>query len=138
MESRKHAHDPSASRMAGALRIAGARQENPPSRQIQMIGLPGGESLGAVFESSGEALLVLDAAGIIHHANPRARELLRINPARMLGEPLSDYLAPHSTDDLAAGCRLASDALPAGSLERKSFDGFLSNGFPVRITFRAS
>ena len=124
--------------MAGALRIAGARQENPPSRQIQMIGLPGGESLGAVFESSGEALLVLDAAGIIHHANPRARELLRINPARMLGEPLSDYLAPQSTDDLAAGCRLASDALPAGSLERKSFDGFLSNGFPVRITFRAS
>lgn len=91
--------------MAGALRMADARQENPSSRQMQMIGLLSGESLGAVFESSGEALLVLDAAGIIHHANPRARELLRINPARMLGEHLSDYLAPQSVDDLAVRLR---------------------------------
>ena len=49
---------------------------------MQMTSLLTGASLGAVFESSGEALLVLNAQGIVQQANPRACELLRIPAER--------------------------------------------------------
>jgi signal transduction histidine kinase/CheY-like chemotaxis protein len=137
METRKRQHGPVVSQMAGTLRRAGAPLGNPPPLQMKMIGLLTGASLGAVFESSGEALLVLDAEGIIHQANPRACELLRITAGRAPGENLADFLSPQSARDLATSCELASASLGAGSMDRKSFDAFLATGFPVRITFRA-
>jgi signal transduction histidine kinase/FixJ family two-component response regulator len=138
MEMRKRLHDPAVSRMASTLRIAGALLENSSPRQMKMTGLLTGASLGAVFESSGEALLVLDAEGIIQQANPRACELLRITAERVPGENLAEFLSPQSARDLSSCCELASASLPAGSVDRKGFDALLSTGFPVRITFRAS
>ncbi|HYL69533.1 MAG TPA: ATP-binding protein [Candidatus Limnocylindria bacterium] len=137
METRKRLHDPAASRIAGTLRIAGGLLENPAPRQMNMTGLLTGASSGAVFETSGEALLVLDAEGIIRHANPRACELLRITADRVPGEKLAQFLSPQSARDLATYFEVISLALSVDAVGRKSIDALLSTGFPVRITFRA-
>jgi len=137
MEMKKRMNGPAVSRIAGTLRISAGVMENPRPRQMQMTASVSGASLGAVFESSGEALLVLDAEGIIHQANPRACELLRITGKRIPGANLGEFLAPQTARDFAASCELASGTRPAESADRRSVDAFLSTGFPVRITFRA-
>jgi PAS domain-containing protein len=137
MEMGKRPHGPVVSRMTGSLEISSGALASPPPRQVNMKGSIADPRLGAVFESSGEALLVLDAEGVIHKANSRACELIQTTVERVPGENLSEFLSPQSARDFAVSCKLASAMRPAGSADQERIDAYLSTGFPVRITFRA-
>lgn len=86
----------------------------------------------AVFDSSREALLILDSEGELHAANAPARELLRLREGDVATARLSDLFAKPSPAELVA--RLAQDPL---QFRQASIDGELRSGFAVRLTARA-
>jgi two-component system, NtrC family, sensor kinase len=88
-------------------------------------------ALAAVFDSSGEALVIIDAAGAIHRANLRARELLRLKDSSMRAG-LGDFLARPSVDP-----QERAGSLGFSFAQTKSLDVALASGFPVRITLRS-
>ena len=65
----------SLSQSTGAAR---GSHKPPQDSQTGIISLPADADFNAVFDSSGEALLVADTTGVIHKFNERARGLLRI------------------------------------------------------------
>ena len=86
-----------------------------------------------MFDSSAEALLVIDPAGNIYKANRRARELLRLRDASLHGAVLADFLADIPADSAKSfwnGVR--------SNTRDSSLDTSLASGFPVRITLRAT
>ena len=85
----------------------------------------------AVFDSSREPLLVVDAAGVIQKANERAREVLRMREANISRSSLDDFVAILSTEKLT---RMGIEEAP---LAPASVDGLLPSGSPVRVTLRA-
>lgn len=85
----------------------------------------------AVFDSSNEALLVVDGSGGIVRANRRAADLLRLREAARAEMKLADFLA-HGSHDPANP--VSPQIAPA---PYASFDTALPSGFPVRITYRA-
>ena len=87
----------------------------------------------AVFDSSGEALLVVDRKGLIQQANRRARELLRLKDSFVLRTGLLDFFVTPSTADFSEFTAQA-DALDTLA----SRDAMLATGFPIRITLRAA
>jgi PAS domain-containing protein len=91
----------------------------------------GDEAFAAVFDSSAEALVIIDALGIVHRANPRARELLRLKASTRRSPPLGDFLTDTSVDQLASLWEPRQH--PAWP---QSFEASLTTGFPVRITLR--
>jgi signal transduction histidine kinase/CheY-like chemotaxis protein len=91
----------------------------------------GEEAFTAVFDSSAEALVIIDTAGIIHRANRRAREVLRLKESARRGPGLTDFLAAPAAEQLAS--LWAPRQRPA---RPPSFEAALTNGFPVRITLR--
>jgi len=91
----------------------------------------GDEAFAAVFDSSAEALVIIDALGIVHRANPRARELLRLKASTRRSLPLGDFLTDTSVDQLASLWEPRQH--PAWP---QSFEASLTTGFPVRITLR--
>jgi signal transduction histidine kinase/CheY-like chemotaxis protein len=90
------------------------------------LGVP--TAFDAVFDSSGEALLIVDPSGVIQRANARARELLHLREASARRD-LNEFLPPSCAEQL-----LNSFKAPGG---RPKIDAALSTGFPVRITLRA-
>jgi signal transduction histidine kinase/CheY-like chemotaxis protein len=88
-------------------------------------------AFNAIFDSSGEALVIIDPSGMIQRANPRARELLRLKNANHLAA-LDNLLAGPPADKLASLW-----ANPVSSARAQSLDVSLSSGFPVRIVLRA-
>jgi signal transduction histidine kinase/CheY-like chemotaxis protein len=121
----------------GQLLAPLALLDNSASQQVEMSDLLAGASFGTVFESSGEAILILDVNGAIHRCNPRASDLLRAGGSRAVGKNLAGFLAGQAAGDLAAYFQEARGAQAANLAERKNFDTFLSTGFPIRIVFRA-
>ncbi len=96
------------------------------------VHLPAGAAFGAVFDSSGEALLVVGYSGLIYKANQRARELLRLKDSSVRGGNLADSIADPPAErlrELLAHPNIAS--------RRHSVDALLASGFSVRITLRA-
>ncbi|MGA8870986.1 MAG: ATP-binding protein, partial [Candidatus Acidiferrales bacterium] len=91
----------------------------------------GDELLAAVFDSSAEALVIIDTAGTIQRANPRARELLHLKEPTRRSLDLGDFLATPAADQLAS--LWAPRQRPA---RPQSFDAALTTGFPVRVTLR--
>jgi signal transduction histidine kinase/CheY-like chemotaxis protein len=89
-------------------------------------------TFNAVFDSSGEALVVIDPSGMIQRANLRARELLRLKHATNHGAALADFLAGTPAEKLASFW-----ADPVSSARAKSLDASLSTGFPVRLVLRS-
>jgi two-component system, NtrC family, sensor kinase len=89
-------------------------------------------TFAAVFDSSGEALLIVDAAGVIQRANHRARELLRLKDSTSHFAGLGGFLAAPSADQLASLCARPVSSAPAQSLEAS-----LPSGYPIRITLRS-
>src|ERR1700734_3956351 len=56
--------------------------------------LPFGDAaFAAVFDSSAEALLVVNAKGIIQRANPRAGEMLRCKEGELAQQDLGEFLS---------------------------------------------
>jgi PAS domain-containing protein len=86
-----------------------------------------------VFDSSAEALLVVNAKGIIQRANPRASEMLHRQESELVQAELGKFLMRPSSEEFSRLC-----ALQAGSNALSMASGLLVSGFPVRISFRAS
>jgi signal transduction histidine kinase/ActR/RegA family two-component response regulator len=95
-----------------------------------LAALPGEAAFQAVFDSSAEALLVIDSAGVIQRASQRARELLRLQDASIRRAGLKDVL-PGSTAEQLARWHGPPEAVP------QSMDASLASGFPIRVTLRA-
>jgi len=104
---------------------------------MEVIELLNGAGFAAVFESSREALLVVDEEGVIHRSNPRALDLLQPHDGSLTRTHLADLLSVESAAAFISFC--ARNAGPAAHLSPPSepLEASLSTGFPVRITFRA-
>jgi signal transduction histidine kinase/CheY-like chemotaxis protein len=94
-------------------------------------------SMGAVFETSGEALLVLDREGKIQQANSRACEVLHVAMTQIPGKNLSELISGKSAGELATSCGQTSSSALADSTSPTTFVAFMRTGFPARIAFRA-
>jgi signal transduction histidine kinase/ActR/RegA family two-component response regulator len=98
---------------------------------LDVVGRAGDGSFSALFETSGEALLVIDAAGVIQRVNRRARELLGMTDARARRRELADFL-PGSRSE-----QLASLSTSGASGASHGLSTSLQNGLPIRVTLRA-
>jgi signal transduction histidine kinase/ActR/RegA family two-component response regulator len=92
------------------------------------------DAFSAVFESSGEALMILDSAGIIHRVNARAQELLRLNQTAVGTAHLAKLLSSSPSDQISV--MLAKEAAEVPK-KAHSVDATLASGYPVRMTLRA-
>ena len=86
-------------------------------------------TFGALFDTSNEALIVVDSTGSLQRANPRARELLRIRSAANSHKRLEELLQGSSAEQLGALCAFPNPFQP--------LDLFLPTGFPIRVTLRS-
>ena len=86
----------------------------------------------ALFESSGEALVMIDASGVIQKANGRGRELLRLKEPVPRHIGLKDVVPGLSSSQIKSllGQNTSSKKLPG-------LEANLANGFPIRITLRS-
>jgi len=91
----------------------------------------GEEAFAAVFDSSAEALVIIEANGTIQRANRRAREVLRLKESARRNVLLGDFLSDPAAEQLAA--LWTPRQRPA---KAQSFEASLTTGFPVRITLR--
>ncbi len=89
-------------------------------------------AFSAVFDSSGEALVIIDAAGTIQRANQRARELLRLKDAASHFADLETFLTATPANPLASLW-----AHPVSSAPAQILDASLPSGYPIRITLRS-
>jgi len=102
-----------------------------------MVELLTGAGFGAVFESSGEALLVVDRHGVIRRANPAALESLHLRESHPARTKLVDLLSRESASDFATNCSLHASSEAPRHPSGQVLSATLSTGSPVRITFRA-
>ena len=115
-----------------------ADRSMPASPRVEMMQLLDGGAFGAVFESSGEALIVMDSVGTIHRVNSRSKEMLRYTEAGELQKKLVDLISAPSETGLLSWCkRAAASADPKGRHNLQSIDGAFANGFPARFTLRS-
>jgi len=90
------------------------------------------EDFNALFESAGEALVILNAAGMIQNANGRGRELLRLKKTAPPDTPLEEFLLEPDRSQLRKLCDQQSPAK-----NRPALNATLINGFPIRISVRS-
>jgi signal transduction histidine kinase/CheY-like chemotaxis protein len=88
-------------------------------------------SFGAVFETSGEALLIIDSAGVIQRANRHAREFLSIADARSRQRELAEFLPGSSSEQFVS----LSNASRTGECPGLAVS--LRSGHPARVTLRS-
>ena len=120
----------SVARSATPNSLLSSRNPGPHSAVPAAAVYPSEVVFHAVFDSSAEPLLVIDSAGVIQKANPRALELLRLRDAGAQRARLSDVLPGSSPEQLA---RLQG---PRATVSR-SLEASLPGGFPIRVTLRA-
>lgn len=111
--------------------------KNPIADHMEMIELLTGAGFGAVFESSGEALVVVDARGLIHRANAVSCGVLGLGDSSPARVNLSAFLAEQSAAGFLSFCAHHSALPPPRSRDAEPVEATLANGFPVRIAFRA-
>ena len=97
----------------------------------QPAAVTGDDGFSAVFESSGEALLLTDLYGVIHRTNERARQLLGLRETNARGIGLGTVLAEQSGANLLLLC----DA--ANASKGSSVEAAFVTGHPIRITLRS-
>jgi len=98
-----------------------------------MIQILADAGFNAVFDSSAEALIVVDSSGAIQRANKRACEMLPLKNGKLRHSKLVEFLANPPASDLKDLYEQAksSDA-PA------SFETSLASGYPIRVTMRSA
>ena len=106
-------------------------QKNPRTAPPQDAQPHAAALFHAVFDSSSEALVVLNRAGCVQQANSRACDLLRYKRG-LAATALSDHVARPSSQEFSDWCDALSDARAHSSV-----DAMLSSGFPVRMSIRA-
>jgi PAS domain-containing protein len=115
-----------------------AERSSPSTPRAEMMELLDGAAFGAVFDSSGEALIVMDSLGAVRRANRRAKEMLRFTEAREQQKNLADFISSPSESDLRTWCKQSAAFID--SIARRcshSLDGTFANGFPLRVTLRS-
>jgi signal transduction histidine kinase/ActR/RegA family two-component response regulator len=108
--------------LADGKRLGQSRPFDPPQEFFD-------SSSAVLFDTSHEALLVVDSSGALQRANPRARELLRIRNEAISHKSLEQLLRGPSAKDLSAVWALQDPPQP--------LDAFLPTGFPIRVTLRS-
>jgi signal transduction histidine kinase/CheY-like chemotaxis protein len=106
--------------------------QSSPDPQPNTLPLFADAGFNAVFDSSGEALVVVDRKGLIQQANVRARELLRLKDSSTSRAGLLDFFATPSTVDFS---EFTQQAETSNTLATR--DAMLATGFPIRITLRS-
>jgi signal transduction histidine kinase/CheY-like chemotaxis protein len=86
----------------------------------------------AIFDSSDEALTLVDGDGVIQRANRRACELMAAKSDEVVGSRLVSYLAQPAVKEFENLYQLARATQAVARI-----DGELKTGFPVRLNFRA-
>ncbi len=86
----------------------------------------------AVFDTSDEALTLVDGEGVIRRANRRACELMAAKSDEVVGSRLVSYLAQPAVKEFESLYQLARSTQAVARI-----DGELKTGFPVRLNFRA-
>jgi signal transduction histidine kinase/CheY-like chemotaxis protein len=88
------------------------------------------DAFNTLFDSSAEALLLIDSAGTIQRANSRARQLLRLQAGKQK-MVLGDVFSGAHSGQLPEFWNQSAEALP------RSIDAHLGSGASLRITLRA-
>jgi signal transduction histidine kinase/CheY-like chemotaxis protein len=104
-----------------------------PSGGVDAHGALGDPAFHAVFDSSSEALVLLDAGGIIMRVNRRSSEMLHAKGEDLFGSSFAPLLSRPPLQEFQRLCQLA-----LSSADQAAVDGELSTGFPVHLNFRAS
>lgn len=123
----------SADEMSGNARGNSHAAQGSPHPQPNTLPLFADAGFHAVFDSSGEALIVVDRKGLIQQANVRARELLRLKDSSTSRAGLLDFFATPSTVDFS---EFTGQADTSNTLATR--DAMLATGFPIRITLRSA
>lgn len=89
------------------------------------------EAFNAVFDSSAEALVLIDSAGRVQRANSRARELLRLQSFGKHGQFLAADLPGTVSSEVSEFWSHSAGRLP------RSIDTRLGGSLPLRVTLRA-
>ena len=101
--------------------------------QVRGNAVSGDAGFVAVFDTSAEALLVVNAKGIIRRANPRAGEMLRAKGSDLVHADLGEFLLEPPREEFARLCAVQAEGKTFSIVE-----GALATGFAVRISFRAA
>jgi signal transduction histidine kinase/CheY-like chemotaxis protein len=123
----------SADEMSGDARGNSHAAQGSPHSQPNTLPLFADAGFQAVFDSSGEALIVVDRKGLIQQANVRARELLRLKDSSTSRAGLLDFFTTPSTVDFS---EFTEQADTSSTLATR--DAMLATGFPIRITLRSA
>jgi signal transduction histidine kinase/CheY-like chemotaxis protein len=92
---------------------------------------PASDAFSALFDSSPEALIVVDANGLVQRSNSRARDLLLLK-SEASGAPLGESLHFAKAENAV---RMWTQLFSAARVE--SLEALLPGGSPVRFTLRS-
>src|ERR1700693_6078343 len=95
-------------------RLTNPLPESHASDQSERKELLAGANFGAVFESSAEALLLVDESGYIRRANQCAHDLLRLSEHNPGQVKLGEVLSPACTNELGQFLARVPRVLPSG------------------------
>lgn len=121
------------SESADATALSEDSRKNSQGGATEKLQPDAGTAFQALFDSSAEALLVLNSAGIVQQANPRACEMLRCQRGGLAAMALVEHFARPLPKEIVDWCASRGAGNAAAVV-----DGMLSSGFPVRISFRAA
>ena len=85
--------DPEGSSRSPMANSARAMRKAAAVERVEMNNLLVGAEFSAVFDSSMEALVVVNLAGALQMANPRARELLRVKATDIRQTALGEFVS---------------------------------------------
>ena len=109
----------------------------PASQAAEMMQLLDGAAFGAVFESSGEALVEVDSRGFVRRANSHARQILRFAGGGERQRNLCELVSVPPAAELLSWCKQsASITAPTLPDTPRSIDGAIASGFPLHLTLR--
>jgi signal transduction histidine kinase/AmiR/NasT family two-component response regulator len=111
---------------------ARALKKAAAAERVEISNLLAGAEFSAVFDSSMEALVVVNLAGALQMANPRARELLRLKASDIRHSTLGEFVSGVLDANLENFTRFKDVQEASQSIEAK-----LVSGFPIRITLRS-
>jgi len=109
------------------LRSPSGRPHSRASRSF----LQPDEAFNAVFDSSAEALVLIDSAGVVQRANSRARELLRLQDSASHRAEFAGFFPAAHAGDISGLWNAGVAPLP------RSMDAKLGTGVAMRVTLRS-
>jgi len=111
----------------------GRGERRPPAKPAPLpVVLAAGADFNALFDTSDEALVIVNSAGKLQRASARARRLLRLREGSVRRAELGEFVEPSSR---GSGARFCTQLFSGARVE--SLDAVLPTGLPARFTLRA-